>query len=59
MLESQLGIGWAREMGQFELHLRALYEIQFWMNDSLADPFVGIGSHLGMAGATFAAEVRY
>ncbi len=58
MLEGQLGIGWARELGRGELHVRALWETQFLFNDTFADPFVGLGSDLGLSGITFGVEYR-
>jgi hypothetical protein len=59
ILENQLGVGYAREMGRAELHVRALWETQFWMNDTIQDPAgIGFGSHLGLSGATFAVEAR-
>lgn len=57
-LEAQLGLGWSRELGRGELHVRALWETQFYLNDTFSDPFIGIGSHLGLSGITFGVEYR-
>ena len=59
VFESQLGVGWARELGRAELHVRTVAESQFWLNDTFADPFVGIGSNLGLIGAALRMELRY
>ena len=59
ILESQMGLGWTRELRSVELHLRAVVEMQFWLNDTFADSIVGIGSNQGLLGGTFGAEVRY
>jgi len=62
VLESQLGVGWVREMGMGELHVRALWETQFWLNDTFANDVVtpagGAASNLALSGATLAVEFR-
>lgn len=61
VLESQLGAGWSREAMCGEFHVRALWETQFWMNDTWANPPGapdGIGTNLALSGATFAVEYR-
>ena len=58
VFESQLGVGWSRCMGRAMLDVRALWETQFWMNDTFNDD-VGFGSNLGLSGATLSAGVRY
>lgn len=60
VLESQLGVGWSRETARGELHLRGLWETQFWMNDTFNDDVDGLGfnSNLGLSGVTIAAEFR-
>ncbi len=59
VFESQLGMGWRRQLRRSELNLRFLFEAQHWTNHTLADPFVGLGSNLGLYGATFSTEFRY
>ncbi len=62
VLESQLGIGWSRCTGLGLLSVRALWETQFWVNDTLANDIVtpggGAASNLALSGATFAVELR-
>ena len=62
-IESQLGIGWSREMGAFELHIRGLWETQFWFNGTFANDVVtpagGAATNLGLSGLTIATEIRY
>ncbi len=62
VLENQLGVGWGCDIGCGELHLRAVWETQFWLNDTLANDIVtpagGVASNLGLMGVTIAAEFR-
>jgi len=66
VLESQLGVGWSRETNRGELHVRVLWETQFWMNESFYFGGVNPGSayrelvasNLGLNGATLAVEFR-
>jgi len=58
VLESQLGVGWSRVGSRGELHLRALWETQFWLNDTFADDALGFASNLGLGGVTIGAEFR-
>ncbi|MBP85586.1 MAG: hypothetical protein CMJ64_02545 [Planctomycetaceae bacterium] len=44
VLENQLGIGWRREMARADLNVRALWESQFWLNETIA---TDTGSNLG------------
>lgn len=59
VLESQLGVGWERELRRSDLSLRLLWETQFWMNDTFADDFNGVGSNLAFMGVTASAELRF
>jgi len=58
VLESQLGVGWTREMGRAALDLHAVWETQFWLNDTFADDFLGFGSNFALSGAVISAQVR-
>jgi len=61
VLESQLGVGWTRCGRLGELSIRALWETQFWLNDTLANPYTtapgGIGSNLALSGLTVGVQV--
>jgi hypothetical protein len=58
VLENQLGVGIRREIGLSQLHLRGVWESQFWLNDTLADDYNGLGTNLGFSGPTVAIELR-
>jgi len=58
VLENQLGLGWTREFGRGIVNLRAVWESQFWLNDTLADDFNGFGTNLGFSGPTASVEIR-
>jgi hypothetical protein len=58
-VENQLGLGWTTELRRVALDLRAIWETQFWMNDTFADDFNGFGTNLGFAGPTFSVQMRY
>jgi hypothetical protein len=57
-LENQLGMGWTRELGRFEIDLRAVWETQFWLNDTFADDIFGFGSNFALSGFVIGAEIR-
>ncbi|MDA1053390.1 MAG: Lpg1974 family pore-forming outer membrane protein [Planctomycetota bacterium] len=59
VLENQLGVGWTRELRRADLDLRLLWETQFWMNDTFADEFNGVGSNLAFSGLTVSTTLRY
>lgn len=52
VLESQLGLGWSRQMNRGILDLRAVWENQSWLNDNFP------GSNFGFTGFTLGAQVR-
>ncbi len=54
VLESQLGVGYSRNLDRATLTLRTVWETQFWLNDS----FFG-GADLGFAGPTSSIELRF
>jgi hypothetical protein len=58
VLDNQLGIGWSHRLGCTLLDVRAIWESQFWLNDTFADDFFGFGSNLGFTGPNFAIELR-
>lgn len=58
-LENQLGLGYAREMGCYELDLRLLWETQFWLNDTYNDSTNGLGSNLGFNGVTASVGINF
>jgi hypothetical protein len=55
VLENQLGVGWTRGV----VNLRAVWETQFWLNDTYADDFFGFGTNFTFTGLALQAEVRY
>ena len=55
ILENQLGIGWKR--GSFDA--RAVWETQFWLNDTIADDFPGIGTNITFSGLALRAGWTY
>ncbi len=54
VLESQLGVGYSRELNGATLTLRTVWETQFWLNDSFFS-----STDLGFAGPTSSIELRY
>ena len=59
-IETQLGAAWTKTFtNNSQLQLRMVWETQYWMNDTLADDALGIGSNLGLMGPTIAAELRF
>ena len=59
-VESQLGGAWGKTFtNNRQLQIRLVWETQYWMNDTLADDAMGIGSNLGLMGPTIAAELRF
>ena len=59
-VENQLGIAWTRQITRGAgLELRAAWESQYWMNNTISDDVYGLGTDLGFNGPTVAAELRY
>lgn len=56
VFENQLGVGWARELGRSELHLRLVWESQFWLNNTMSELF---STNLGFTGPTASLELRF
>lgn len=60
VVENQLGVAWtAVSDGGMLLEVRAAWETQFWLNDTLADDDFGIGTNLALSGPSVAIELRY
>lgn len=58
--ESQFGLAWTRGFGfNHLLEVRAGWETQYWMNNTLSDDVYGIGSNLGLSGPAVALELKY
>ncbi|GAG04457.1 unnamed protein product, partial [marine sediment metagenome] len=58
VFESQLGLGFSRDLGFATLNLRTVWETQIWMNDTLADS-ANAGSNIGFGGPTSSVELRF
>jgi hypothetical protein len=60
VIENQLGVAWiAVSDGGVQLEVRAAWETQFWLNDTLADDNYGIGTNLALSGPSVAIELKY
>ena len=58
-LESQLGVSWSKPIRGAVLDIRAAWETQYWVSNTLQDDFLGIGSNLLLMGPTIGVELRY
>ena len=59
VFENQLGVKWQQDIGTSVLEIRAAWETQFWLNDTIADDVYGIGTNLALSGPLVAVELRY
>lgn len=60
-LENQLGLAWSRPVfnDSMMMEVRAVWETQFWLNETISDDVYGIGTNLGLSGPSVALELRY
>ena len=60
IIDNQLGVAWTRCCNNGSiLEIRAAWETQFWLNDTLADDVYGIGTNLALSGPAVAVELKY
>lgn len=60
VFSNQLGVSWLMaESDSLKMEVRAAWETQFWVNDTLADDFFGIGSNLALSGPAVQLEISY
>jgi hypothetical protein len=58
--ENQLGITWDRvTKNGLVIEARAVWETQYWMNNTLSDDAYGIGTNLGLMGPTIGLLLSY
>lgn len=58
--ENQLGLAWDRVTASgLVIEVRACWEMQYWMNPTLSDDSLGIGTNLGLIGPTICLQVGY
>jgi hypothetical protein len=58
--ENQLGIVWDRVLNNgLVVEARAVWETQYWMNNTLSDDSYGIGTNLGLIGPTIGLLLCY
>ncbi len=60
VIDHQMGIAWTVPTNtKAQLRVKAAWETQFWLNDTIADDFFGIGSNVALSGPSVALEVRF
>ncbi|MGB4741877.1 MAG: hypothetical protein WBH50_27085, partial [Fuerstiella sp.] len=60
VIDHQMGVAWLLPTNtKAQLQVKAAWETQFWLNDTIADDVFGIGSNLALSGPSVALEVRY
>lgn len=60
VIDHQMGVAWKRTVFQrAQLEIRAAWETQFWLNDTIADDTYGIGSNLALSGPTIGIQLKY
>jgi len=60
VIENQIGVSWLLTDGNGpQLEVRAAWETQFWLNNTIADDVYGIGSNLALSGPAISVELRY
>lgn len=58
--ENQLGLAWDRVAANgLVIEVRAVWETQYWMNNTLSDDAYGIGTNLGLIGPTIGLLICY
>jgi hypothetical protein len=58
--ENQLGLVWDRvTSGGLVIEARAVWETQYWMNNTFSDDTYGIGTNLGLIGPTIGLLIGY
>lgn len=60
VIDHQMGVAWLLPTNtKTQIQVKAAWETQFWLNDTIADDVFGIGSNLALSGPSVALEVRY
>ena len=58
--QNQLGVAWRGEVADnVGIAVKAAWETQFWLNDTLSDDVYGIGSNLSLTGPAVSVELTY
>jgi hypothetical protein len=58
--QNQLGVAWRGEVtDNVGIAVKAAWETQFWLNDTLSDDVYGIGSNLSLTGPAVSVELTY
>lgn len=60
VFENQLGISWSLAAGRkCDVEIRAAWDTQVWLNDTIADDVYGIGTNVTLSGPVLAVELKY
>ena len=57
--QHQLGLSYRCKPGRFAMEFRGVWESQFWLNSTLADDVLGVGSNLALSGPALQVSLEF